>query len=242
MDSLPVRTQQPVRAACAVRALIFDLDGTIVDSEGLYKHSDRAFLSAWGIEYDDELNKAVMGKGASDFFAELEARFPDSPFHRLSPDERMQRKDEAYLAYALPRMRSFTPVATLVRALAAADFPIAVASGSNPAVIEASLSAVGLAQSIAIRVSAAQAARGKPHPDVFLLAASQLGVAPQACLALEDSPNGVRAALASGMRVVALPEPGSEGHEAFAPCDMVVVGGPAALDVHELAKRFGLPV
>lgn len=226
----------------AARAVIFDLDGTIVDSEGLYSESDRAFLSAWGIDYDEGLNRAVMGKGASDFMAELESRFPDSPFHRLSPAERMRLKDEAYLEHALPRMRAFSPVAGFARGLAARGFPVAVASGSNPGVIEASLRSVGLLDCFPIRVSAAEVSRGKPEPDVFLEAARRLGVEPKACLALEDSPNGARSALAAGMGVVALPAPGKEGLDAFAACDLVVEGGPAALDALVLSRRWGLPL
>jgi beta-phosphoglucomutase-like phosphatase (HAD superfamily) len=89
----------------------------------------------------------------------------------------------------------------------AARFPLALASSSNRPLIDAVLAAAGLARCFRATVSSEEVPRGKPAPDVFLEAARRLGVPPERCAAIEDSANGLRAAHAAGMRVVALPNP-----------------------------------
>ncbi len=92
-----------------------------------------------------------------------------------------------------------------VRTLHAAGLPLAVASSSNRPLIDAVLEAAGIAACFAATVSSEEVARGKPSPDVYLEAARRLGVDPSACAAVEDSANGIRAAAAAGMRVIAYP-------------------------------------
>ncbi len=230
-----------VRSEARTRPLacVFDLDGTILDSEPLYFESDRAFLASRGMEYAAALNDAVKGRGAADFFAILASAFPGNPFHALPLTERMRLKDEAYLSHCVGRLRPFPAVVRLLDALGALGLPLAIASGSNSAVIEGTLGMVGLRDRFAVAVSAAEVPRGKPAPDVFLEAAHRLGVEPRSCLAFEDSPNGARAALDAGMTVVVLPDPGSgEGRDRFAGATLIVEGGPEALDPDKLLAEL----
>jgi HAD superfamily hydrolase (TIGR01509 family) len=107
--------------------------------------------------------------------------------------------------------------------MAAARWPLAIASSSNPELIEVVLRAAGLREFFPVTVSSQEVARGKPAPDVYLEAADRLAVEPARCAAVEDSHNGIRAAKAAGMRVVAVPNPHFPPDEdALAGADVVV--------------------
>jgi HAD superfamily hydrolase (TIGR01509 family) len=106
---------------------------------------------------------------------------------------------------------------------AATRWPLAIASSSNPELIEVVLRVAGLSELFPVAVSSQQVARGKPAPDVYLEAARRLGVDPARCVAVEDSHNGIRSAKAAGMRVVAVPNPHFPPDvEALAQADAVV--------------------
>lgn len=211
-----------------VEAVLFDLDGTLVDSEPVYWESDRAFLAGYGIDYHGELNAAMVGRGSNEFFREMEALFPASPLNSMSLAERSRRKDEAYLAHARGRLRSFPGVEAFARELRARGIPAAIASGSTPPVIDATLDMLGLGDLFPVRVSGSEVPRGKPEPDVFLEAARRLGTPPAACLVLEDSEPGLMATRAAGMACVALPHPGHPRMGVFSGARLVVTGGAAA--------------
>ncbi len=221
-----------------VSAALFDLDGTLIDSEPTYYESERAFLARYGIDYDEGMAQAFIGRGAVEMFRELERLFPDGPLSSLPFEERLRRKDEAYLALAVGRVRPFPGARALAEALAGRGVPLAIASGSTPEVIRAMARQAGLGALFSAIVSASEVPRGKPEPDVFLEAARRLGVAPGRCLVVEDSRHGVAAALAAGMACVALPAPGSPSPEDFLGADMVVQGGAAALDPRRVLGAF----
>lgn len=235
----PRTNREPPIGAC-----IFDLDGTLVDSEPNYKASDGAFLSAYGVRYDEDFNRAVMGRGAVDLFRLIERSFPESPLNRLPLEERVRLKDEAYLEYSRGRTRAFPSMKALVELLHGRGLPLALASGSSPVVIDFALGEAGLSGLFSVIVSAAEVPRGKPEPDIFLETARRLGVRPAACVVFEDSHNGVLAAHAAGMACVALPESGSEAAPAFARASRVFPGGPSRVSLDELLEALrgiGLP-
>lgn len=220
--------------AAGPAACIFDLDGTLVDSEPNYEASDRAFLAGWGIVYDEELNRAVMGRGIKEALAIFESRFPASPYHALPVAERIRLKDEAYLAYARGRTRAFPSMLALARGLSLRGFPLAVASGSSPEVIALCLSEAGYDGLFCAEVSAAEVPRGKPAPDVFLEAARRLGTPPGRCLVFEDTLVGLEAARAAGMACVLLPMPGQGERPGEEAALRVFRGGPEAASLPEL--------
>jgi len=221
-----------------VSAVLFDMDGTLLDSEPVYYESEKAFFAGYGIDFVPELKDIFTGRGAVEMFRMLDSMFPDSPLCRVPSAERLRLKDEAYLALAVEKVKPFPEVVTLAHALAGRGVPLAIASGSSPAVIELMVRKHGLESLFPVRVSASEVPRGKPEPDVFLEAARRCGVAPAECLVLEDSRLGVAAALAAGMACIALPEPGVSSPEAFSSADLVVPGGASNLNVAQVLRRY----
>jgi beta-phosphoglucomutase-like phosphatase (HAD superfamily) len=227
-----------MRPARRILAAIFDLDGTLVDSEPLYAESDTAFLAENGIILGPRETESLLGIGVRESFVILERLFPDSPLSALPLEERIRRKDLRFLAYAAGREIAFPASLALVAELSRRGIPLAVASGSSPLVIDTMLADTGLKPGFAWILSSMDVARGKPEPDLFLEAARRLGLDPASCLVFEDSKPGVIAADRAGMACVALPAPGTPPGGDFGLADIVVEGGPAALDVAALLRRL----
>lgn len=210
------------RGATAFQAVIFDLDGVLVDSEPLLFEAERVALAAYGAELTPAIKEPFIGLGGRDVLAALARRFDlDVDLAELGA-----RKMAAYLDL-VSRVAGFAPTAALVRGLQADGVPLAIASGSTPGAIDAALGAIGLRDAFEVRVSTHDVARGKPAPDVFLLAAERLGAEPAACVVVEDAVHGVRAALAAGMRCIAIPSVADPLDPTFAEADLLVPGGMA---------------
>jgi HAD superfamily hydrolase (TIGR01509 family) len=177
------------------------MDGVLADSEPLHQHVIREMLAEYGVDWDITRGDPTVGLRSLDGFELICAR------HRLPHDAR--RLDALYTARVLPtlreRLRPLAGVPDVPRALVARGLRLAVGSSSNPEVIETTLATLGVRELFDAVVSGAEVERGKPAPDVFLEAAKRLGVAPGACLVIEDSERGVKAAHAAGMRCVAIP-------------------------------------
>lgn len=214
----------------SIEAVLFDLDGTLIDSEPVYVDSNREFLARYGVHYDRERSESFVGRGTSEMLKDLEAMHPESPLSALPLAEKTRMIDEAYMAYAPGRVKAFPGVEALARRLRDRGVPIAIASGSSPGVIRLMVESCGFEGLFGAVVAAAEVPRGKPAPDVFLEAASRLGVDPSRCLVLEDSEFGVQAALAAGMACVALPSPGSPWRAAFERADLIVNGGAGSFE------------
>lgn len=189
-------------------AVIFDLDGLLADTEPVWTEAARVLLERRGRVYDPRLKQRTLGHHPLEvarIFIE-EYRLAEEPTALL--DERISILLELYQRGVQP-----LPGATeLVRALEQRSTPMAVASSSPSAVIVEVLARIGLQGSLPVRVGSDLVARGKPSPDLFLLAAHRLSVDPACCVVLEDSPAGIEAADAAGMcclaiSSVALPEP-----------------------------------
>lgn len=218
-----VAPKQPVQP---FRAIIFDLDGTLVDSEPAYMACDRIFLERYGITLEHAHGPGMVGIGAHTFFRMLEDHAPDHPLNAMPLEERINRKHAIFLEIARHGLRAFPGVVSLARLARQAGLPIAIASGSTPEAIEESLELTGLRDLFRLKVSAAEVPHGKPSPDVFIETARRLGLHPAECLVLEDSIPGVEAAKSAGMTCVALPDP-SHGilTAAFDRADLVLPGG-----------------
>ncbi|WP_449044857.1 HAD-IA family hydrolase [Paracoccus versutus] len=176
------------------RGLIFDCDGVLVDSEPLAAAEIEALLQGLGAPitrariYDEFLGRSFSAivEAARDQGVDLGPALPGYAE-----------------ALALRFRRELRPVPGMAEALAQLSGPRAVASSSAPERLQLSLSLTGLAPLFGPHVySATQVARGKPEPDLFLFAARHLGIAPADCVVIEDSPAGLRAARAAGMRVI----------------------------------------
>lgn len=185
----------------AVEAVIFDLDGVIVDSEIWWDEARRDFAARFARRWTEEDRVAVMGANSRQWSRTMRARLkldlPDTEIERGIVDAVVAR----YVAEGAP---STDGAVEAVRKLAS-RWPSALASSAHREVIDAALAATGLAETFRVVVSSDEVARGKPAPDVYLEAARRLDVAPGACVVIEDSLNGVRAAKAAGMACVLVP-------------------------------------
>jgi HAD superfamily hydrolase (TIGR01509 family) len=200
------------------------MDGVLADSEPLHQDVIRGLLAEYGVDWRPGDHDPTVGLTSVEGFAVICA------LHPLPHDPR--RLDELYTERVLPVLRErVTPmpgVPDVPRALVARGVRLAVASSSSPAVIDATLMALGVRPLFQTTVSGVEVARGKPAPDVFLEAAKRLGVAPDACVVVEDSERGVRAARAAGMRCVAIPC-GETRHHDFTHATVVLSALPELL-------------
>ena len=183
-----------------IAAVVFDLDGVIVDSEQVWDEVRERYTRESGGTYIETATRDMMGMSAPEWSRYMSQRLgvPGTPAEiNASVVERMlERYGEA------PPL--IDGAVDAVRAIAA-RWPVAIASSSNPELIEVVLRVSGLAQVVRVAVSSQEVARGKPAPDVYLEAARRLGVDPHGCVAIEDSHNGIRSAHTAGMTVVAVP-------------------------------------
>lgn len=206
-------------------AVLWDLDGILVDSEPVLFEAERLLLAEHGAELTAQIKREYVGLGGREVLAALAGHFG------LTPDLAAWTARKIELASELlDSVRPFGPTTAMVRALSAEGVPMAVASGSPPAAIDRSLTAAGLAELLPVRVSVEQVAAGKPAPDVFLAAARRLGVPPADCVVVEDAVPGVLAARAAGMRCVAIPSITDPLDPRFEQADLLVRGGMSQAD------------
>ncbi|MGW5867700.1 HAD family hydrolase [Streptomyces sp. NPDC055239] len=203
-------------------SVIFDLDGTLVDSEPNYYEASRELLAEHGIEYTWADNESYVGIGTQETLATWRDRYGIG----VPVAELLAELDRRYLVLARAETHVFPEMRKLVEQLHGAGVPMAVASGSSRAAIDAILSGTGLDALVTTVVSADEVARGKPAPDVFLAAAALIGADPADCVVLEDAAPGATAAHAAGMRCIAIPYVTAHTDApAFASADLLLRGG-----------------
>ncbi|MFF4575440.1 HAD family hydrolase [Streptomyces sp. NPDC001410] len=183
-------------------SVIFDLDGTLVDSEPNYYEASRQTLAEHGVlDFTWAEHESYVGISTLETVASLRERYG----LRATVDELFHATNRRYLELARAGTHAYPEMRKFVELLAAEAVPMAVASGSSPEAIEAILGGTGLDAFLRIVVSADEVAHGKPAPDVFLEAARRLGTDPADCVVLEDAAPGAAAAHAAGMRCIAVP-------------------------------------
>ena len=179
-------------------AVVFDMDGVIADSEPVYYDAINVVLAPIGKRMTPELQRAVMGHGVAETWDVLQRELGlDGPLDALvQAYDRELCRQLALVDETLPGVRE------LIAALRERRLPVALASSSWPGWIDALLVGTRLAGAFDALISAKEVAHGKPAPDIYLLAAERLGVAPERCVAIEDTPTGIAAAKAAGMLAV----------------------------------------
>jgi HAD superfamily hydrolase (TIGR01509 family) len=161
----------------------------------------RRLLAGRGLRYTEDEDRRFRGRRNRDFFADLRARHAGLP----ADDDLEQELNHIHTALIRERCTPMPGVPHVPDAIAARGYRVALASSAVPAVIEETLRRLGLHERFAVRVSGSEVPRGKPSPDIFLEAARRLGQLPHRCLVVEDSRNGLLAAVAAGMPCAAVP-------------------------------------
>jgi HAD superfamily hydrolase (TIGR01509 family) len=185
-----------------IEAVVFDLDGVILDTEELWNDVREAFARERGGRWSERAQSDMMGMSSTEW-----SRYMHDVVGLSEPPEAINRE---VVARMLDRYAERLPVidgaVEAVQGLAA-HWPLGLASSSNRELVDRALALSGLDRYFTATVSSEEVERGKPAPDVYLEAARQLGVPSTHCAAVEDSANGIRSAHAAGMRVVAIPNP-----------------------------------
>jgi len=201
-----------------IQAIVFDLDGVLIDSEQVWDGVRERLANERGGRYDERSQRAMMGMSSPEW-----SRYMHDVVGLRESPEQINREVVARMLELYAEGPPWLPGALdAVRRLAAA-FPLGLASSSNRELIDVVLAAGGVAARFRATVSSEEVARGKPAPDVYLEASRRLGIEPHACAAIEDSHNGIRSAKAAGMTCLAVPNLHfPPGEEALGEADLVV--------------------
>ena len=185
------------------KAIIFDMDGLLVDSEPVWNEVEVGLAESCGYVYSQEIRESGVGMRIDEFAAILQRHYPKLG---STPAEIEAAITQGMLRQPADKIRARPGAGKLVRYVADLGIPRAIASSSPQVIIEHFVTLLGWGDMIPHRYSAETLARGKPAPDIYLHAADQLGFAPEDCLALEDSRLGTIAALRAGMTCYSVPD------------------------------------
>jgi len=183
-----------------IEAIIFDMDGVLIDSGEAHKESWRMLARELGAEISDERFAGLFGRSSRDIIRALYGdNLPDKTVAQY--DDRKERAFRELVRGRMPAMRGAVP---LVRSLFDRGFSLAVGSSGPPENIQLCLQDMAIARFFSAVVTGMDVVNGKPDPQVFLLAADRLGADPKRCVVVEDAPAGVEAARRAGMKCIAL--------------------------------------
>ncbi len=193
------------------QAIIFDMDGLLVDSEPVWAMAEGALLQERGKQWDIEIQRPLIGMRMRDFLVGIRSGYGLSDTVDELVAELIGRMTKLVPTQVVPRPGA----PELLEYLLARGIPCAIASSSPMPIIDAVVTSQGWDRYFQTHVCGDDVTHGKPAPDIYLEAARRIGVSPEACLALEDSPNGSRAAVAAGMVTIAVPDLSHTSHAAF---------------------------
>jgi HAD superfamily hydrolase (TIGR01509 family) len=201
-----------------IEAVIFDLDGVLLDSEQAWDEAREQLAKERGGRWHQKAQRDLMGMSSPEW-----SRYMHEVIGLPEPPEEISREVVERLATLYRQHLPVLPGAREAVERLAARWPLGLASSSNRELIDLALELLGVKHLFEATVSSEEVARGKPAPDVYLEAARRLGVDPTHAAAIEDSENGIRAAKAAGMCVLAIPNPHfPPGEEALAQADVIL--------------------
>ncbi len=195
------------------------MDGVLIDSEHLWQQTERAIFGELGFDLTDELLVQTRGLRTEEMVAHWSARFPLDGTDLSTLMEQYDQRMVETMKREVPLMEG---ALELIRFFREKGLPVALATCSTHAHIDAVMEKHGLRDSFDLLVSAARNMQGKPHPEVYLHTAEKLKIDPIHCLAFEDSFFGVIAAKAARMKVVAMPDRSEYDQERFGAADLKI--------------------
>ncbi len=201
------------------KAVIFDMDGLLIDSEPYWKLAEKKIFGVLGLNLTDELLKQVMGFRLSEVVTHWYEYQPWS-----NPNFTQTEKDilDCVKEMIVENAQALAGVYSLLDELKQQNIPMALASSSAMSLIEAVVDKLNIRNYFQLLWSAEYEPFGKPHPAIFITTAQKLGVLPSQCLVFEDSVNGVIAAKAARMKCIAVPDITSLNDPRFAIADITV--------------------
>jgi HAD superfamily hydrolase (TIGR01509 family) len=185
-----------------IEAVVFDLDGVLVDSEPVWEQVRRGLVAERGGRWPADAQEKLMGMSTPEW-----ARYLSEDLGVGLPPEQVAAIVTDRMAASYRESLPLLPGAVEAVRRLAARWPLGLASSAPAALIETVLQSAGLRPDFRVMMSTEQVPRGKPAPDIYLAVADRLGMPPADCAAVEDSSNGLRSAAAAGLRVIAIPRP-----------------------------------
>jgi mannitol-1-/sugar-/sorbitol-6-/2-deoxyglucose-6-phosphatase len=202
-----------------IKCVIFDMDGTLIDSEPFWRIAEREAFAKVGVHLNDDQLAATMGMRHDEVvkYWHHRYRWQDTPLEQVEIDilakvqELIEKKGQA-----------MPGVDYILEFFKQKQIPIALASSSPLGIIQSVLDTLGIERKFKVTCSAEYEEYGKPHPAVFLATATYMRVNPEECLVFEDSPNGVLAAKSAKMKCVAVPDPDNFNNRFFEIADLKI--------------------
>lgn len=216
------------------KAVVFDLDGTLINSEDNYKRADAEFFQRLGIPFTEEHYRKMLGLQSREIIKWLRSDFDVSG----GEEDLLKEKEGIYLAIARTSTRVYPEMLKLIRELAGRNVPMAVASGSPPDILREMLELTGISGFFSAVVSSVETGRAKPEPHVYLEAVSRLKLTPGECVAVEDSPYGVESALSAGLRCAGVPTIILPLDPVFRKTGYLVAGGIGSFTARDFLRTY----
>ena len=185
-----------------INAVVFDLDGVLIDSEPVWEQVRRQFVADHGGHWPPEAQSNLMGMSTQEW-----ARYLGDDLGVGMPPDRVAEQVIDQMAARYRENLPLMPGAVAAVKRLAARWPLGLGSSAPASLIASVLTSAGLREQFAVVMSTEQVPSGKPAPDIYLAVTARLGVQPGECAAIEDSTNGLRAAAAAGLSVIAVPHP-----------------------------------
>lgn len=200
-----------------IEAVIFDMDGVLIDSEPLYHQAYNSFFKPFGVELDDETYSSFIGKADKSWLEKIikEKKLP------VTVDQVLAGRREEYKRLLGQNLSPIDGVKDLIALFQGKGLKLGLATSSSGLTMELILKGLGLEEAFRSKLNASLVKRAKPDPELYLSSANNLGVEPEKCLAIEDSQPGLASAKAAGMKCVVLLSRYSRNKD-FSPADLVV--------------------
>lgn len=202
-----------------IKAVIFDMDGLLIDSEPMWQEAEMETFSRVAVPLTKKRAKETMGLRADEIVEHWYSRYP---WKKRTKKEIENRIIERVIELIKEKGVAHRGAKEIVELFVEENIPIAIASSSPTKIIDAVLEKITIRQHIKVIHSAENELYGKPYPAVYITTAKKLNIDPQDCLVFEDSPNGVLAAKAARMKCIAVPGPTVKDNKTFFIADMII--------------------